>query len=156
MNKKILIASLFATLMLLVPMTSVAGLSDVEDDCECQDVNRYDLYRVKLLLVRIKVITNILLLRFGHIPEIAEKCSDILENLDLNKLQEPPIICAILESICNQIDYIYDVLDYLLTVYEDYEIIFFIIASLIPPLAWIGVIVYSLGVPFGCWELPTS
>ena len=99
MNKKILIASLFATLILLVPMTSVVGVSDVEEDCECQDVNRYDLFRVKLLLVRIKVITNILLLRFGHIPEVADKCFDILENLDLNKLQGSPIICAILEPI---------------------------------------------------------
>ena len=40
MNKRILITSLFATLMLMVPMTSVVGVSDVEDDCGCQVVNR--------------------------------------------------------------------------------------------------------------------
>jgi hypothetical protein len=64
-------------------MKSVVGVSDVEDDCGCQVVNRYDLFRVKLLLVRIKVITNILLLRFGHIPEIQEKCQ---EKLDVAKI----------------------------------------------------------------------
>ena len=79
MNKKILIASLFATLMLLVPMTSVVGVSDVNDDCDCQVVNRYDLVRVKLLSVRLKVVTNILLLRFGHILEIQEKSYEILD-----------------------------------------------------------------------------
>jgi hypothetical protein len=60
MNKKILITSLFATLMLFVPMTSVVGISDVSlnrkiekiedndtitetydnEDCGCQVVNR--------------------------------------------------------------------------------------------------------------------
>jgi len=118
MNKKILIASLFATLILLVPMTSVVGVSDVEEDCECQDVNRYDLFRVKLLLVRIKVITNILLLRFGHIPEVADKCFDILENLDLNKLQGSPIICAILEPILNMLENLIEYFNYLADLYE--------------------------------------
>jgi len=99
MNKKILIASLFATLMLLVPMSSVVGVSDVDEDCGCQVVNRYDLFRVKLLLVRLKVITNILLLRFGHIPEVAEKCYEILENLDINKLWDSPIICDTLYQL---------------------------------------------------------
>jgi hypothetical protein len=37
MNKKILIASIFATLMLLVPTTSVVGVSDVEEDCNCKN-----------------------------------------------------------------------------------------------------------------------
>ena len=79
MNKKILIASVFATLMLLVPVTSVVGISDVEDDCGCQVVSSSNLVRVKLLLVRLKVITNILLLRFGYILEIQEKSYEILD-----------------------------------------------------------------------------
>ena len=33
MNKRILIASIFATLMLLVPMTSVVGISEIKNDC---------------------------------------------------------------------------------------------------------------------------
>ena len=100
MNKKILIASLFATLMLLVPMTSVVGVSDVEEDCGCQVVNRNDLFRVKLLLVRIKVITNILLLRFGHIPEVAEKCEEILDAINSNRQLDDPIICDNLYQLC--------------------------------------------------------
>jgi hypothetical protein len=81
MNKKIFIASLFASLILLVPMTSVVGVSEVEDDCGCQVVNRYDLFRVKFSLLRLKIVANILLLRFGHIPEIREKCQEILDDI---------------------------------------------------------------------------
>ena len=95
MNKKILIASIFATLMLLVPMTSVVGVSDVED-CGCQVVNSSDLVRVKLLMVRLKVVTNILLLRYGHIPEIQEKCQEILEIINPDNPLDVPLICDIL------------------------------------------------------------
>ena len=41
MNKKILIASIFATLMLLVPISSVVGVSDVEDDYyNCNNITK--------------------------------------------------------------------------------------------------------------------
>ena len=106
MNKKILIASLFATLMLLVPINSAVGVSDVEDDCGCQVVSSSNLVRVKLLMFRLKIITNILLLRFGHIPEIAEKCQEILDVINSNRQWDFPIICAILESIYIQLNLI--------------------------------------------------
>jgi hypothetical protein len=110
MNRKILIASIFATLILLVPMTSVVGVSDVEDDCGCEDVNRYDLFRVKLLLVRLKVYINIILLRFGFIPEVAEKCEEILDVIKSDETWHP--ICDILE------DYMFSVLDWRDTHFE--------------------------------------
>ena len=96
MNKKILIATIFATLMLLVPINSVVGVSDVEEDCGCQVVNRYDWFRVKLLSVRLKVVTNILLLRFGHIPEVREKCQEILEIINSDDPLEVPFLCVFL------------------------------------------------------------
>jgi hypothetical protein len=101
MNKKILIISLFATLMLLVPINSVVGVSDVEEDCSCQVVNRYDLFRVKLLMFKLKVITNTILLRFGHIPQVTEKCQEILDIINSGGL---------LENFCNAI---WDIADYL-------------------------------------------
>jgi hypothetical protein len=39
MNKKILIASIFATFMLLAPMTSVVGVSNVEDNNQISILN---------------------------------------------------------------------------------------------------------------------
>ena len=171
MKRKILIASLFATLMLLVPVTSVVGISDISlnrkiekieddntitetydnEDCECQVVNRYDLFRVKLLLVRLKVFTNILLLRFGHIPEIKEKCEEILDLIN----SDFPIICAILESVWNQYKYIINILDDLISKYEDNPIISgIIIIFLAYPLDNIAFIVLSLGAAFGCEWVP--
>lgn len=96
MNKKILIATIFATLMLMVPMTSVVGVSEVEEDCGCQDVNSSDLFRVKLLMNRLKVVTKILLLRFGHIPEVRDKCQEILEIINPDNPLDVPFICDIL------------------------------------------------------------
>jgi len=124
MNKKILIASLFATLMLLVPMTSVVGVSDVEDDCGCEVVDRYDLFRAKLLLVRIKVITNILLLRFRHIPEVAEKCHDILAVINSNRPLDYPIICAMLDIIYFSMEFISGIFYELALFFQDIPILY--------------------------------
>jgi len=74
-----------------------------EDDCGCQVVNRYNLFRVKLLLVRLEVYINIILLRFGYIPEVAEKCQEILTKLNILSDDWPYYICKILYSINNLI-----------------------------------------------------
>ena len=156
MNNKILIASIFSTLMLLIPMTSVVGVSDVEEDCGCQVVNRYDLFRVKLLLVRIKVITNFILLKFGYIPEIKEKCEGILDVINSNRQLDYPIICDILELIYNQIPYIADILQDLIPEYEDDPIIQGIMIIFITyPLSIIVFIIYSLGDTYNCDWYPT-
>ena len=62
-------------------------------------MNRVALLKVKLLLIRLEAFTNIILTRFGHIPEIREKCEEILDIIDSNKLWDNPIICAVLLSI---------------------------------------------------------
>ena len=156
MNKKILIASIFAILMLLVPISSVVGVSDVEEDCGCQVVNKYDLFRVKLLLLRLKVFTNILLLRFGYIPEIAEKCQEILDVINSNKQLDFPIICAMLEPIWNQMINIIREIEDLLEEFKYNPIIAnLIIFFLALPADFIFFIVGNLGVNFGCdWAPP--
>ena len=88
MNKKLLIASLFATLMLLVPMTSVVGVSDVEEDCGCQVISSHNLVRAERLLARLEVYINIILLRFGYIPEVAEKSEEILDIINSDGIGE--------------------------------------------------------------------
>ena len=86
-------------------------VSDIEEDClDCQPINRVELLRIKLLLIRLEVFTNIVLSRFGHIPEIEESCQKISNRVTtfremINELKhdlpwdENPIICTILASI---------------------------------------------------------
>jgi hypothetical protein len=155
MSRKILIVSLFATLMLFVPMTSVVGVSDVENDCGCQVVNSSDLFRFKLLLVRIKVVTNILLLRFGYIPEAAEKCNEILGVINSNRQLDYPIICDILEPIWNLIEDIIGILYYLGHAFKDNPIIFNIINILGSHVLRMYEIFLAIGVSFQCeWVHP--
>ena len=73
---------------------SIAKTSDVEEDClECQPVNRVDLLRVRLLLIRLETITNIILSKFGHIPDIEEKCGEILDIIHSNRVIGTLIFC---------------------------------------------------------------
>jgi len=76
------------------------------------------LFRVKLLLVRLEVYINIILLRFGYIPEVAEKCHEILDVINSNRQWDFPIICDIVESIYNQIQ---DILNYLIDLSTEYR-----------------------------------
>ena len=72
-------------------------VSDVEEDClECQPVNRVELLKVKLLLIRIEAFTNVILSRFGHIPEIREKCEEASERISEIILQDNTVICNLL------------------------------------------------------------
>ena len=87
---------------------SITETSDVDEDClECQPVNRVDLLKVKLLLIRLEAITNVILSKYGHIPEVEEKCQEISENISILKelkeglnpvlpYQDIPPICYIL------------------------------------------------------------
>jgi hypothetical protein len=155
MNRRILIVSLFATLTLLVPINSVVGVSDVEDDCGCQVVNRYDLFRVKLLMIRLKVITNTILLRFRHIPEIAEKCEEILDVINSNRQLDYPIICGILEPIFLSLISVLEIIFELMLGFENYPKILEILNAIFTPIQIVGRFVYEMGVEYGCeWALP--
>ena len=77
MNKKLLIATVFATLILLVPMTSAVGVSEVNDDCGCQVVNNPYLVKLKMQFSRLEVHTKLLLMLSKHYPEITDKCQEL-------------------------------------------------------------------------------
>ena len=47
-----------------------AYIKEMVEDCDCQEVDSQNLFRVKLLMNNLKFFTNILIKRFGHIPEI--------------------------------------------------------------------------------------
>ena len=104
--KKVWIASIFATLMLTVPLTSVVGANEVED-CNCNPVSNLEVVRIERLLTRLESRINFILLKYAHIPEVAEKCQIISENISILKelkeglnpvlpFQDIPPICYIL------------------------------------------------------------
>ena len=73
-------------------------VSDVDEDClECQPVNNVDILRVRLLVIRIKAITNVILSRFGYIPEVKEKCEEVLELINSGVLL---LFCVIILVWC--------------------------------------------------------
>ena len=119
--KKVWIASIFATLMLLVPLTSVVGANEVED-CNCNPtVSDLQLVIIERLLDRLESRINFILLKYGHIPEVAEKCEEIIGIINSNDL---------LDIICDFIDIL---VEYFLAMYEilPYELwlLFFMIPS---------------------------
>ena len=99
--KKVWIAGILATLMLLMPITSVVGANEVEDCFECQPVDRFDVLKVRLLLIKIEAVTNVILSRFGHIPEVQEKHEDLskLINNLIDIFNEPSSWCDFLEDL---------------------------------------------------------
>jgi len=95
--RKVWIASILATLMLTVPLTSVVSANDVED-CNCKPtISDLQVVRIERLLDRLESRINFILLRYGHIPEVAEKCEGILELIISNDLNS--VFCDILEGI---------------------------------------------------------
>ena len=93
--KKVWIASIFATLMLMVPFTNVIGASDTVEDCNCNPISDLQLVRTERLLDRLESRINFILLRYGHIPEVSEKCNEILANINLRP-QAFELICDFL------------------------------------------------------------
>ena len=78
---------------------SITLTLDEEDCIECQVSDEYSLLRTKLLLFKIKVVTNIISSsRLGEIPEIKENCQDILDIIDSSISVDYPIICILLHS----------------------------------------------------------
>ena len=93
MHKKILIVVGITILFLgvgfqpaLANEVSISKTSDIHEDClECQHISKVELLKVKLLLIRIEAITNVILSKFGHIPEVAEKCQEITNRIETFK-----------------------------------------------------------------------
>ena len=113
--KKVWIASILATLILTIPLTSVVSANEVEDCLECQPVNRFDLLKVKLLMIRLETYTNIILSKFGFISEIEEKCQEILDHINSNRVLEFTLICYFLLVIYFLVVGVTVILDEILT-----------------------------------------
>jgi len=130
MNKKILIASLFATLMLLVPMTSVVGVSDVEEDCGCQVSSKSNLVKVERLLNRFEIYSKVLLVLSKHNPMIAEKSQKLLEIFDTDRFLNNDIICLSLFFIMLYIGGFLPVIELIMENFREGSILFMVFLSI--------------------------
>ena len=110
--------------------SSVVETSDSENDCNCQDISKSDVYRIERLLTRLEFIVKIISIKFRNNPEIKEKCQELLDVIpELSIMMDkstsyqsnddtPYFLCAMLASAVLTF--------YLLTVYfgklvEKYE-----------------------------------
>ncbi len=90
--KKILIASLFATIMLLVPFSSSTGASIGELNIKGEVIGETYPVIPDYLLEELYDLINQLLLYYGHLPEIVAICNEILEII--NSDDPYPVFCA--------------------------------------------------------------
>ena len=130
--KKVWIASILTCIILMLPITNVVGANEVVDeDClECLPVSRVDdvrinLLRLRFLFIRLEVFINIILLKFGHIPEVAKNYQELSDSITtlrekINDLKlglldwDFPIFCKFLENLVASIIFIcYDGLTYI-------------------------------------------
>ena len=76
--------------MLMVPITNVVSANEVED-CNCNPISDLQVVRIERLLDRLESRISFILLRYGHIPEVEEKCEEVLELINSDGLLD--IIC---------------------------------------------------------------
>jgi parallel beta-helix repeat protein len=69
------------------------------EDCDCQEVDRPNPNNVKHLMIRLKTVTNIFVSRYGHIPEVKEKCQELSN--DINSVGIKDWFCDNLERVYN-------------------------------------------------------
>ena len=150
--KKVWIASILATLMLTVPLTSVVSANEVEE-CNCKPtISDLQVIRIERLLNRLESRINFILLKYGHIPEVKEKCEEILDIISSDILWDFPIICSILEHLFDTLWSLYEFLCSILGNHPNN----FILHLIIYPIQ--STVVYTLGsimiilFLFGCWE----
>ena len=126
-------------------------VSDVDEDCfECQPMSRVDLLKVKLLLIRIEAITDVIVSRFGHIPEIQEKCEEVLDIINSDIHWNFSVICAFIDTIYTSIYNIFKI------AFDLYDYFFYnqsnpILAVIL--LAIIGSLEWSMYILYVSWEI---
>ena len=108
----------FQSAFAVEPKLSADNIEKVED-CDCQELDSENLVRVKLLMNKLEVFTNIILFRFGHIQEVNEKCEELLEIINSNRQLDKSlfftIICSILDDI---LDIIESINEYVGNIYD--------------------------------------
>ena len=130
------------------------------EDCDCQTKDRLNPIVVMHLMTRLQVVTNSLLSRFGHIPEVKEKCQEVLDEINsFNPLSRLPLICLPLLNIALGSYLIFEHLDEIMKeLYENGSIICLVIRLFLAypyvALVFIYYIIGDIGKLLGCWNEP--
>jgi len=114
--KKIIVISVIALFIVVGFQSAFAVESRVSadniekvEDCDCQEAENLNPIRVKSLFTKLKIVTNIILSRFGYMPEVEEYCNDLFDNINSFKpLSGPPILCALLGDL---MEFFHDIFD---------------------------------------------
>ena len=98
-----------------------------KEDCGCKEVDNRHLGILEKQLDRLEVYSKLLLVLSRDIPEVKEKCEEILDIINRNRQSDHLISCAILELIYIPLEYIADSLAhlwaYLHSIFKDNPII---------------------------------
>jgi hypothetical protein len=97
----------------MVPITNVVSANDV-DDYNFNPTTDLQLVRIERLLDRLESRIDFILLKYGHVPEVAEKCEEVLELINSDSLLD--LFCDILGEIVEIIIYFQYIIPYVLWV----------------------------------------
>jgi hypothetical protein len=70
-----------------------------EEDCDCQEVSNSDFLKIKELLNELKDFTISVMMRFGHMPEVKEKCEELLDGINVEIPQDNEKLCNMFKFI---------------------------------------------------------
>ena len=121
---KVWIASILATLMLVMPITNVVSANEI-DDCNCNPISDSQVVRIERLLDKVENRINFILLKYGHIPEVKDKCEEILDIIHSNIVLDYPIICAFLLILYRTLSSLVVIFDIIILNHETLYLIFF-------------------------------
>ena len=112
------------------------NIVEKEEDCECQEIDKINPVRVKLLFTQLKVVTNILSKKFGYIPEVKEECQEILNDFNsFDYKDDRPVVCAILKVLYERFEMRYEFFtdpdNWNINVTIETPILFFIICTIV-------------------------
>ena len=153
MNKKLLIAGFFATIMLLFPLSAVTGASvkglNTTEEVIAESYPDIPDYLLEIIYERI----DYLLVNYGHIQEIVDACNEILAVI--NSLDPDSPLCL---GLYNVMEYIGDLWWEYYKLSEEYEETHPILSRIYGELSIVFFIIaldlYFLGIALDCWEPP--
>ena len=154
--KKLWIASIFATLMLTVSLTSVVSANEVKDSNCKPTISELQVVRIERLLDRLESRINFILLRYGHIPEVEEKCEEVLDVIHSSRILDYSIICSILGNLGNTFASLYESLISILDNHPNNLILHLIIRPFLITVGYLTLFFYLIGSMFDCWDFPIS
>jgi hypothetical protein len=123
----------------------------IEEDCGCNEVSDTDIVGLEKQLDSLEVYSKLLLVLSRNNPELKEITYEIFEIIDSINLWDFPIICDILESAYESLDFAYESAYGIYNNLSDNSILGILIVPWLISLEFMIYIVFSLIGFFYCW-----